>query len=274
MFWQVSRKVLYMALLVAIIFLMAAVDGHWWQHTPKEEAAVVTRRPDSPAVAIANPREKYPVYPHSLVPGGVHSIAELRAVLHDTAISDQFPDFDLSEARLVRLKTDRLAYVSFRKDGKIYWTKKPVLLRAGELIITDGHYSIRAQCGNGISFVPMAPTEDVNLAGLEIPDPPVGPTPPGFTSTLYPTAPPMPPVEPIQIWPGPPPVGPPSPPMTGPPCIGCTSIPITGGCSDCNSTTPPPVQVPDIGDDAIYMGLLFLAGIAYWRRKTLRPNAA
>lgn len=50
-------------------------------------------------------------------------------------------------------------YVSYKYDGKIYWSQKPVTLQAGELLWTDGKKIIRARCGNELKPVrPTAPT--------------------------------------------------------------------------------------------------------------------
>ena len=50
-----------------------------------------------------------------------------------------------------------LRYVSFRKNDRIYWTRKPVALRAGETLLTDGNHSARARCGNQVSETPQLP---------------------------------------------------------------------------------------------------------------------
>jgi hypothetical protein len=53
-----------------------------------------------------------------------------------------------------------MAYVSYRVDGKgIYWTSKPVLIMAGEEVITDGTNFIRVRCGNMIAFGSQSPME-------------------------------------------------------------------------------------------------------------------
>jgi hypothetical protein len=263
------RKAVFISLIICVICLVIAIDRRNWHRSPTQAQKPALASSLVERITVPYPRSKYPIYPHSLVPGGVHNIAELRDVLHDKAIADQFPDFDLSQAHLVRLEKDRLAYVSFRKNGKIYWTEKPILLRAGEIIITDGRYSIRAQCGNGISFVPMVPTEGTDLASLEIPDPPVASDPPGFTSTLYPTPPPN-----IPIGGGPP--GPHSPPPGGgvippPPCINCSGSPVVIGCVNCDPLpTTPPTTVPDIGDEAIFMAGILLAALIYFKRCFVR----
>jgi hypothetical protein len=40
---------------------------------------------------------------------------------------------------------------------KIFWTAKPVTIKAGETVLCDGKNFIRARCGNRISERPMRP---------------------------------------------------------------------------------------------------------------------
>ena len=126
--------------------------------------------PDPPGV-----RE---VYPYSLVPGGVRSAKELRAVFdHDPVLAGHYRNFDFNRARLVRLMGDRTVYVSYRIGNKIYWTTKLVRLHAGEMLLTDGVMNVRTRCGNQISENPrmeVSPDEP-KVATLEkpvyLPDP-------------------------------------------------------------------------------------------------------
>ena len=50
--------------------------------------------------------------------------------------------------------------MSYRIGDTIYWTKKPLRLRRGEAILTDGVTEIRARCGNCLSLEPLLPTSD------------------------------------------------------------------------------------------------------------------
>ncbi|MGH9737705.1 MAG: hypothetical protein ACRD4X_03860 [Candidatus Acidiferrales bacterium] len=79
------------------------------------------------------------------------------AVAHDPLVAVLYANFDLSKARVVRLTRDREVYVSYRFGGHIYWTKKRLLVRAGETVITDGQHEARTRCGNRISETPMQP---------------------------------------------------------------------------------------------------------------------
>lgn len=118
------------------------------------------------------------VYPYSLVPGGVRSARELRAVFdHDPVLRAHYRNFDFNRARLVRLTGDRTVYVSYRIGNKVYWTTKLVRLHAGEMLLTDGVMNVRTRCGNQISENPrmeVSPDEP-KVATLEkpvhLPDP-------------------------------------------------------------------------------------------------------
>jgi hypothetical protein len=60
-----------------------------------------------------------------------------------------------------------MAYMSYRRDGKIYWTSHKVQLQQGETILTDGNSQVRARCGNCISLEPMQPTAPDEPQALE-----------------------------------------------------------------------------------------------------------
>src|SRR5579875_2590657 len=71
------------------------------------------------------------LYPYSVVPGGVESVQELRnAIANDPLVASLYAKCDLSRAHVVRLTESQEVYVSYRMDGKIYWTKKRLLLPA------------------------------------------------------------------------------------------------------------------------------------------------
>lgn len=39
-------------------------------------------------------------------------------------------------------------YTSYKKDGRVYWTKEPVTVHKGELLWVSGQRIVRARCGN------------------------------------------------------------------------------------------------------------------------------
>jgi hypothetical protein len=106
---------------------------------------------------------KRPVYPYSIIPGGVASAAELRsAVAHDPVAAAHYAGFDLASAHTFRLQEARSVYVSYRRGNDVFWTSKKLRLAVGETLITDGQHTSRTRCGNQISDEPRLP---VSLAG-------------------------------------------------------------------------------------------------------------
>lgn len=97
-------------------------------------------------------REARPVYPYSIVPGGVHDPKELeQAFERDPVVAAHYRDFDFRRARVVELMQDKAVYVSYRIAGHVYWTTKLVHLHRGEKVITDGKMTLRTRCGNQVS---------------------------------------------------------------------------------------------------------------------------
>ncbi len=94
------------------------------------------------------------VYPYSVIPGGVQSTVELtNAAMHDPVVSEHYSDFNMANAKLVRLSHDEIAHVSYRMNNLVYWTQRTYLLRKGELLITDGKNQARTRCGNRVAEV-------------------------------------------------------------------------------------------------------------------------
>lgn len=97
-----------------------------------------------------------PVYRHSVLPGGAQSGAEVKQKLaQDAPAAAHYRSINPDKLKAVHLKQDRRAYVSYRVGQKIYWTRKPQLLKAGELVLTDGEQTVRARCGNRLEDEPQ-----------------------------------------------------------------------------------------------------------------------
>lgn len=113
----------------------------------------------APAVARAQPfQPARPVYPYSVVSGGVQSVDELRVAMRfDPVVAAHFADFDLSRTRIERVTVSRAVYVSFRSGDRIGWTSRRLTLQPGETVLTDGQNQARTRCGNRIKEV--APAE-------------------------------------------------------------------------------------------------------------------
>lgn len=116
-----------------------------------------------------------PVYQYSVIPGGVQSGEELRqAVARDPEVAAHYAGFHFDRARVLRLERAQLMYLSYRKNGKIYWTRGPHLIPAGETVITDGEMTGRTRCANRLSVrkqLAVSPDEPPQYA-LETVEPP------------------------------------------------------------------------------------------------------
>lgn len=105
---------------------------------------------------IHPPLLKRAVYPYSVIPGGVLSNAELRrVVVRDRVAADHYQDFSVERARLEIVAKPRLVFVSYRVADRVYWTRKRILLKAGETILSDGIHQARTRCGNRIADTPQ-----------------------------------------------------------------------------------------------------------------------
>ncbi len=99
-----------------------------------------------------------PIYPYSVVPGGVKDAQELRlAAAHDPVVAAHYAGFDYAHARVFRLVMARRAYVSYRIRNRVYWTRRRVTLNKGETVITDGKTIARARCANQVKDVAPPP---------------------------------------------------------------------------------------------------------------------
>ena len=195
--------------------------------------------------------------------GGVHDVDQFRRELAaDAALSAQFPNFAGDEAHFEVLKESECVYIAYRKGNSFAWTPHCKMLYAGELILTDGQYRIRAACGNKLSFAPQAPTIPSDDPG-NVPE--VTPMTPEPVTPVTPTTPE--PVTPVTPEPGPspvppigpptPPIGPPSPPPMPPPIFCCEPVP------------PPVTKVPDGDNERFMLGVVFLVILlaAHWRKR-------
>jgi hypothetical protein len=109
-----------------------------------------------------------PIFRHSVVPGGVYTADELRNVLVQDAIAaTHYQGLNPNAVRVETVKQERFAYVSYRKNDQIYWTRNKVRLSEGETILTDGANEIRARCGNCISETPQLPVAEIEPASVE-----------------------------------------------------------------------------------------------------------
>ncbi|MGA7171757.1 MAG: hypothetical protein WBR30_14575 [Candidatus Sulfotelmatobacter sp.] len=109
------------------------------------------------------PSPDRPIYPYSIVPGGVQDAKELKWVAeHDPIVAAHYAGFDYDHARVVRLTLARTVYVSYRIGNRVYWTRHRLTLHKGEKVITDGRMTARTRCANRVEKTPQqaaAPVE-------------------------------------------------------------------------------------------------------------------
>ena len=149
--------------------------------TPAALAAASAFAPAAASQAVPAARR---VYRYSVVPGGALDRAELAEVIRkDRLVAAHYADFDVARAHPATVSAPRAVYVSYRKDGKIYWTRKKVMLQAGETLLTDGLNEMRARCANRISDLPRFPVEE-NAPNPEILDRLVHDEPEGEGSSI------------------------------------------------------------------------------------------
>jgi hypothetical protein len=97
-----------------------------------------------------------PVFPYSVVPGGVEDARELKWVAeHDPIVAAHYAGFDFANARIVHLTLAQTVYVSYRIGNHVYWTRHRITLHKGEKLITDGKITARARCANRVEVVPQ-----------------------------------------------------------------------------------------------------------------------
>ncbi len=122
---------------------------------------------------------KRPVYKYSVVPGGVRNPEELHQVAAlDQSVAEHYAGFRYDRARLVRLQHAELVYLSYRMNGRIYWTRTRHLIPAGETVITDGEITGRTRCANRLSVkkqLSVSPDEPPQEALEQIDPPPMLP---------------------------------------------------------------------------------------------------
>jgi hypothetical protein len=176
-----------------------------------------------------------PAQNYALIPTGVSSVRDLRvAMANDSALEWHFANFNLQHAVLRVLVRDERAYVSYRKDGQILWTRHTVTVHKGEFVLDDGARQVRARCGNRIAPI-LAETPPPLIAQL-------GPPPAEFPGPP-PEVPGTPLIPPTQTYL--PPAPPPPAPCCGFPIVPIIYIPPGGGGPPPTLPVPPPVRVPE-----------------------------
>lgn len=116
--------------------------------------------------------EDRPVYPYSVVPGGVRNVRELKWwAEHDPVVAAHYAGFDYDHARVVRLTLARTVYLSYRIGNKVYWTRHRVSLKKGEELITDGKKTARTRCANRVEEQPQQASSESEPPAVKFEEP-------------------------------------------------------------------------------------------------------
>lgn len=164
---ELIRRACAVALLAIFVASLSAVSLRYFspslfQYDGRAASAAIDelklRRSSEEALekAISEVRPSRPVYPYSIIAGGVEDAKELKWVAeHDPIVAAHYAGFDYNRARVVRLALARTVYLSYRIGNQVYWTRHRVSLRAGETLITDGRMTARSRCGNRVEETPQ-----------------------------------------------------------------------------------------------------------------------
>jgi len=140
---------------------------------PADGTAIVSPATEVAAASLA----ERPVYPYSIVAGGAASVDELKkAIDSDPVVAGHYENFDLSKTRVEKLTKPKVMYVSYRMGNDIYWTRKPLVIRAGEKVLTDGENIARTRCANQLSLIP-GPTSEFEPPAVTLDTPVLRPLP-------------------------------------------------------------------------------------------------
>lgn len=147
-----------------------------------------------------------PVYEYSLINGGFSTISELqRIVAQDPLLVGAFAGFQWNRATCSQTTERMEVFVAGRADGKIFWSKRLVVIPKGTGVCSDGVLTALMRCGNLISATPKYPyidippiefelpiipgsTEDstnTNVVSITDPAPPIKPTTNGSSTVYY-----------------------------------------------------------------------------------------
>ena len=160
------------ALAAAILFIDRPSGQPAVSDAGQPQAAVAPDLPTLPAAVLDRA-----VYPYSIIEGGARSAEELKqAIAADPVVAAHYADFDLENTKVVRLEQPKLAHVSYRLGNAVYWTRKPLVIGAGETVLTDGVHIARTRCANQLADMPgETSAAEPALAVLDTPLPVAAP---------------------------------------------------------------------------------------------------
>jgi hypothetical protein len=145
--------VLFILALGVAIYLGAA------RHLPNLEPVPLSATLTSPALDATPAAARVPferdTYPYSVIDGGAANVEELKAAMaRDPVVAAHYVGFAIDRTHVEQLTQPRLAHVSYRIGNSVFWTRKPVVVKAGETVLTDGLHVARTRCGNQLADRP------------------------------------------------------------------------------------------------------------------------
>jgi hypothetical protein len=211
-----------------------------------------------------------PVFPYSVIPGGVRDAKELgSATANDPVVAEHYAGFHIARAHTLRLERPTMMYVSYRLNNRVYWTRNRMTIPAGETLISDGENYARVRCGNRLAPIATLPVSlsEPSAEKLETPafvPPLLADLAPREGFAVDPLIPGMPGFGPVPssgpVASGNPPVG--VPPVGVPP-VGFPPILPPGVTPPGSENPPPPVSTPEPGSLALLLFGALLCG-ALW----------
>ncbi|MBM3786246.1 MAG: hypothetical protein FJW30_17950, partial [Acidobacteria bacterium] len=149
--------------------VLCCLSAVWMAGCAAKKPAVAAKEAGPSGATIpAKLDRNAPVYPYSVVPGGTATAeAAKAAVASDPVVAEHYHAVKLGALEEKTLEGPKNAYVSYRVGDKVFWTRKTLLLKAGETVLTDGESMIRGRCGNLVSTTPQEPVAAANMEPRE-----------------------------------------------------------------------------------------------------------
>jgi hypothetical protein len=149
-------------LFVPAVLLVTFLTAKLLRHSAAEQARMPAYSQDANAQELldltAASQPQRPIFPYSIVPGGVRDARELQSIAsHDPVVAQHYSDFRIAAARTIRLEKPLEMYVSYRRNNNVYWTRNRMVIPAGETLISDGENLARVRCGNRLSAIAAKP---------------------------------------------------------------------------------------------------------------------
>jgi hypothetical protein len=255
--WMLAAAIFFMLFMAA-----RAIYRHYEVNQLRRLVEMQVAQAPKPAVTpIVKPEDPLPAhvyYGHAVVPGGLWTEADVHAY---------YPQMD-AHIWLVHLDMEIHAHVTYKRDGKVYWTKGAMTYSGGEAVWTDGKILVLQRCGNqlALDLPDGAEWEQFPPLDLDFPEQPVQRASPIDAPVLAgdPTPPTMPTCG-LDCMSIPPSVNSTPPPIdTAPPCAGCGIWVVA----------PPPPQrpVPMPEPTTLWMLIIGLAVLIAYSRLRGRPS--